>query len=332
VFDSQEAPVLKPNPYADTYRIEESDLEEVEMDEYEADETPETATRYETEDSDILPERMPSDDLNDKPRPKKSHERSSAETRSTRNLKPPGTKGSHHGRRFLMDSQEYRIQKGGITLIHDAERSSFISYIRLRDACPCPRCIDPSTRQKVHTSGDAYNEIANSIFADSVPSSARLRGGRTRKEYGLRIEWSSDHTAFFPLSRLLRLADTTPSLHRRLGNRGSKRFLWPDHTSLLSRSGSRLHVQYADLARKQDERDNLLWRTLRQLHGLGIVIIKGVPTDVSGNADNSLREVMGWIGEIRNTFYGETWNVRNVANSKNVAYTNLNLGLHMDLL
>jgi hypothetical protein len=91
-------------------------------------------------------------------------------------------------------------------------------------------------------------------------------------------------------------------------------------------------VQYADLARKQDERDNLLWRTLRQLHGLGIVIIKGVPTDVSGNADNSLREVMGWIGEIRNTFYGETWNVRNVANSKNVAYTNLNLGLHMDLL
>ena len=79
-------------------------------------------------------------------------------------------------------------------------------------------------------------------------------------------------------------------------------------------------------------RDDMLLNTLDQLHRFGIVVIKGVPTDKTGDQDCSLREVMGWIGEIRNTFYGETWNVRNVANSKNVAYTDVNLGLHMDLL
>jgi hypothetical protein len=71
---------------------------------------------------------------------------------------------------------------------------------------------------------------------------------------------------------------------------------------------------------------------LNQLHSAGIVVIKGVPTDKTEDKDCSLREVMGLIGELRNTFYGETWNVRNVPNSRNVAYTNLNLGMHMDLL
>lgn len=38
------------------------------------------------------------------------------------------------------------------------------------------------------------------------------------------------------------------------------------------------------------------------------------------------------LGEIRHTFYGSLWNVRSLgSSSRNIAYTNLDLGLHMDL-
>lgn len=39
------------------------------------------------------------------------------------------------------------------------------------------------------------------------------------------------------------------------------------------------------------------------------------------------------MGEIRRTWYGDrVWDVKSVAGSKNIAYTNLDLGLHMDLV
>ncbi|CAG8432769.1 502_t:CDS:2 [Diversispora eburnea] len=38
------------------------------------------------------------------------------------------------------------------------------------------------------------------------------------------------------------------------------------------------------------------------------------------------------IGTIRSTFYGKTFDVISIPGAKNIAYTNLSLGLHMDLL
>lgn len=202
-----------------------------------------------------------------------------------------------------------------------------VSYHRLRDACPCPKCVDPSTRQRTHTSPEAYREIVESAFSSGTPDQFMLAYAKNGKEEGLQISWSPTHTAFFPLSRFRALSSTQPALESRLPNQG-KRVLWLKSKLEHSRY---LHVQYTDLA-NGSTRDDMLLNTLDQLHRFGIVVIKGVPTDKTGDQDCSLREVMGWIGEIRNTFYGETWNVRNVANSKNVAYTDVNLGLHMDLL
>jgi hypothetical protein len=202
-----------------------------------------------------------------------------------------------------------------------------ISYYSLRDACPCPKCIDPSTRQRYHTSPDAYREIEASSFRKDVPDFSMIQHEENAEEEGLRINWSPEHSVFFPLSRLKDIAVPGFTLANRLPNRGQRR-LW---TRKTLETCEYLHVQYEDL-KGLDNRDQTLFYTLRQLHTYGIVVIKGVPTEKTDNEDCSLREVMGLIGEIRNTFYGETWNVRNVPNSKNVAYTDVNLGLHADLL
>jgi len=202
-----------------------------------------------------------------------------------------------------------------------------ISYYSLRDACPCPKCIDPSTRQRYHTSPEAYREIQGSAFSTGVPDESMIQYCETKEGEGLQIVWAPDHTVFFPLSRLEDIAVPGPTLANRLPNRGQRR-LW---TRKTLESTGHLHVMYEDLE-SLDKRDQTLYHTLQQLHRYGIVVIKGVPTEKTENADCSLREVMTLIGEIRNTFYGETWNVRNVPNSKNVAYTDVNLGLHADLL
>jgi len=63
------------------------------------------------------------------------------------------------------------------------------------------------------------------------------------------------------------------------------------------------------------------------LHRDGLIFITEVEADEQAVARMAER-----IGPLRNTFYGSTWDVRSVADSKNVAYTNQHLGFHMDLL
>jgi gamma-butyrobetaine dioxygenase len=88
--------------------------------------------------------------------------------------------------------------------------------------------------------------------------------------------------------------------------------------SLLAR------VEYQDYMQK----DEGLLRALGNLDTIGLVMLKNVPVD----NEEQVRKVVERIGPIRNSFYGETWNVKSVSGAKNIAYTALPLGLHMDLM
>ncbi|CED82797.1 Uncharacterized membrane protein [Phaffia rhodozyma] len=76
-----------------------------------------------------------------------------------------------------------------------------------------------------------------------------------------------------------------------------------------------------------------LHTVLRQLATHGIAFIRDVPTDQTENDTCELRALANRIGELRHTFYGQTWDVRSLGDrGRNVAYTDVPLGLHMDLL
>ncbi|KAF8639197.1 hypothetical protein AX17_001683 [Amanita inopinata Kibby_2008] len=64
----------------------------------------------------------------------------------------------------------------------------------------------------------------------------------------------------------------------------------------------------------------------------GLLIVTGVPNLETSTEKCELRALASKFGEIRPTFYGLLWDVVNERNSKNIAYTNLHLDLHMDLL
>jgi hypothetical protein len=99
---------------------------------------------------------------------------------------------------------------------------------------------------------------------------------------------------------------------------------WDSAATLLKSPTLRLHYQ-------EISKPSGLYAAVQQLTAYGLVVIQGVPTDKTDNKDCTLRDVANLLGEIRNTFYGETWDVKSVANSKNIAYTDVDLGLHQDL-
>ncbi|KAJ1021142.1 hypothetical protein NDA16_003928 [Ustilago loliicola] len=68
----------------------------------------------------------------------------------------------------------------------------------------------------------------------------------------------------------------------------------------------------------------------------GFAFVTRLPTDTTsteaGPESARLRDLAETMGELRNTFYGLLWDVQSKADARNIAYTNLDLGLHMDLL
>ncbi|TFK75569.1 Clavaminate synthase-like protein [Pluteus cervinus] len=183
------------------------------------------------------------------------------------------------------------------------------SYVWLRDSCQSsPTCIHPTTLQKVHKTSD--------IPVDIKP----IEHGINFQEDGVKIKWTDGHESFFQAAFLKRHSSKSGlfNFHKDVAS-------VPWDTASLS--SSNLHTRYSSLQEPAS-----LAAAVQQLLRYGMLIIEGVPNSETDDKTCELRKLSAYFGHIRPTFYGETWDVRNVRNSRNVAYTNLDLGLHQDLL
>lgn len=181
------------------------------------------------------------------------------------------------------------------------------SYKWLRDSCPGAESIHPSTRQKIHCTTDAIKDAKpKSVSADKD---------------GLRIEWQSGHRSFYPTEYLARY-----STYSRLSAFHHDVCQQPWDLLKIS-TNDQLFVPYGSV-----QTDSGWLAAATQLERDGLVFIQGVPNAETSNETCELRRVAETFGELRHTFYGPLWDVKNVKNSRNIAYTNLDLGLHMDLL
>ncbi|KAF9034669.1 Clavaminate synthase-like protein [Hymenopellis radicata] len=183
--------------------------------------------------------------------------------------------------------------------LHIPELKESFPFIWLRDACRCPRCVHPSTRQKLFRTSDIPSEVrpveVNALTGDE-----------------LTIKWSTGHESVYDWGFL---REHSLSVSRRHG-RGSSITQVPN-----------LFVDYRDLNTEEGLR-----KAIDQTCLYGLLFVRNVPTEKTSAATCSLRHLAKYFSEIRVTFYGDLWDVKNVANSRNIAYTNLDLGLHMDLL
>lgn len=139
-------------------------------------------------------------------------------------------------------------------------------------------------------------------------------------DQGLEIKWSDGHESLFTRSFLERHSckDKLSKFHRDISEVG-----W-NNTSIQR---SDLFLPY-DLINTSEG----VLRGVTQLEKFGLLFMTGVPNEETSNERCELKKLAEVFGEIRPTFYGLLWDVMNVKKSKNIAYTNLDLGLHMDLL
>jgi len=193
------------------------------------------------------------------------------------------------------------------------------SYPWLRDSCQCPQCVHPSTKQKLHESSFVDPHVRPRSGEDSVKLTP---SGDLSVDWDVNSDFTgSPHTSVYPRHWLERYASPTQlkAFHRDLDAK-----LW--NVADIEESKG-LFVSYEDLK----DRPTLL-KAMRHFIRFGLIFICGVPSERTDDASCELQTLATIFGEIRETFYGRVWNVRNVKNSKNIAYTDFNLDLHMDLL
>lgn len=194
----------------------------------------------------------------------------------------------------------------------DAFEGRDLDVYYLRDSCTCPRCINPSTKQKLF-------ETSN------LPLNLAIREKRWSNDGNLEISWENDLPGF---------EDHTSSF-----SPDSMKVAWGIEARGMTSNNIWTHtawsmddiVQNLDLITftYQDYVNNrkTLKQAVNQLHNFGIVFITSCPLE-----PDCVRFLAQRIGPLKATFYGETWDVRSRPSAKNVAYTADDLDFHMDLL
>lgn len=181
--------------------------------------------------------------------------------------------------------------------------------ILLRDACQCKKCVDDSTHQREFL----FSEIPTNISVSSIESDPET--GTWKVKWENDIPGFEDHTSIFPQANLIQLLDGVPAslnVHRTVS-------LW-DKESFAKDSKD---IDFEQLLND----DKTLESALEQIQRHGLIFVSGIPDD-----PEAVRKMVSRLALLRNTFYGETWDVRSVPQAKNVAYTSKYLGFHMDLL
>ncbi|CAL1707941.1 unnamed protein product [Somion occarium] len=178
----------------------------------------------------------------------------------------------------------------------------------LRDSCQCPQCVHPSNKQKLHRTSDIGADIS------PAPNGVEVRND------GVQIKWASGHSSFYS-SDLLHNHASPQNLHK--FHQDVDPVAWDGKRI---RSSKTLFIPYEEMKTKAG-----MLKAFEQLVRYGLLLVTGVPNAETSNETCETRALVEKFGEVRKTFYGDLWDVQNVRNSTNIAYTNLDLGFHIDL-
>lgn len=195
----------------------------------------------------------------------------------------------------------------------DGEPKIFDSLF-LRDSCTCPQCVNTSTKQKLFQTSD---------IPENLEGVARTVVDKERG-WVVEIVWtndiprySSEHRTRHSFEWLQRALNVESELRGAV--RSDERVLWD--RDIITKNNK--WIEYEDYMAN----DETLFSALTHLNKFGLLFLRGVP-----DSEKSVEDIAGRIGNLKDTLYGRTWDVKSKLNAKNIAYTHQFLGLHMDLL
>jgi alpha-ketoglutarate-dependent taurine dioxygenase len=191
--------------------------------------------------------------------------------------------------------------------------------IFLRDSCRCPRCVNPSSTQKTFQTADIPATIEGSCQVTTELEDDEVALISWKDDI---TDWPEGHQTALSLDFLRKSLEQEQDFKAKK-HESLRRTFWENRTI----SSDISFLDYHSYMRN----DKTLFRALKALHTHGLVFLKNVPDTIATNSATSVKSICQRIGNLRTTFYGETWDVRSVPDAKNVAYTHVFLGLHMDL-
>lgn len=200
---------------------------------------------------------------------------------------------------------EFGVPVGASGLTYPAKMDAVFA----RDSCTCPICVDPDSKQKKFQTSD-------------IPPDIKATSTLDPEKQTLDITWTNDIPGF-PKDHVTRFnlkpASVTcrDSIYHPLEPKN--RLVW-DGKTIAEKNKWLPYDRYM-------KDDDVLLEALEQLGRYGLVFLTGVP-----DSEKSVEHIVSRIGILKDTFYGRTWDVKSVANAKNIAYTHQYLGLHMDLM
>lgn len=207
-----------------------------------------------------------------------------------------------------------------IYLYDKPSAAAVLNPVPLRESCLCSACRDGASGQKKYTSVD----IPSNIYIDNVVPSDQGLAVTFGNDIPRYAEADHDHVTHLPWDAVQTLlgrispAQATP--------------VWPG--SALQRTGvtfwdaQTLHQQIRRIDYEEFMAGgDAFWEAVADISRLGLVFISNVPRD-----EDSVVRITTCIANIKETFYGRTFDVRAKPDAENVAYTSGYLGLHQDLM
>ncbi|PWY89108.1 Clavaminate synthase-like protein [Aspergillus heteromorphus CBS 117.55] len=215
---------------------------------------------------------------------------------------PSSPRGNH---KYAIDILEKHIK-----ISENGQEPFKVLFSTLRDACKCPRCVDPHSKQRNFRTTD-------------IPLNIKI-SECNHTAHGMEVRWTNDiagydesHISEYSFDYIFnpdyeRYEMTTTGKLRERG-------LW--NKAMLKKFQH--WISYEDYMKD----DEAFSAAMRRLARHGIIFLKDIP-----NSRELVEKIATRMGPLRNTFYGSTWDVRTVPEAKNVAYTNQFLNFHMDLM
>ncbi|KAL6849191.1 hypothetical protein ACO1O0_008721 [Amphichorda felina] len=211
---------------------------------------------------------------------------------------------------------EYSWGKDNIFFFNkDKDSGNRVPALMLRDSCSCTACRDVSSGQKTYATTQLPLDIKITDVRQTeqgglvvtVDKDMDTHGGSAGHSIHLSPRWVQDQ---------LRPTEHPPM---RLLHRFGKTY-W-DRQLIQS------EVRRIDYHEFMQEDSTAFWDVIQDLARLGLVFLRNVPSE-----EGAVERIATRIGNIRETFYGRTFDVRAKPNAENVAYTSGYLGLHQDLM
>ena len=186
-------------------------------------------------------------------------------------------------------------------------RVAVVDSLKLRDACSCKLCVDPSTTQKLFSTAD-------------IPSHVRARLDQVHADGSFSVSWTADipgfqdHISHYSSRFLSTRTDFSSVVSR--AHRENPRIAWGRDTL------PEQQITF-NFDRYMNDKTTLLAVT-KSLMQYGIALISDSPPEAQ-----SVGSMASRIGPTMKTIYGETWDVRSVESPKNVADRDSDLTFHM---